>query len=398
MLRTDAGAFVEGPRLIEAGAPGGPLSGLTFTAKELYDVRGLPTGCGNPTLRAAAEPATANAAAVQRLLDAGADLTGTTVTVEFAWALSGINPHDGTPDNPADPYGLPGGSSAGASAATAAGFCDLALGSDTAGSVRIPATYCGVLGIRPTFGRVPLTGVAPLCPSFDTAGWFARDPGVFAEAGKVLLDDWSAPGSPDGITILTDAFAVASAEVRNGLEPLVAAAIDRVSGAVIETDAGSPGFLGELAVAFGARGSREGWESNRAYFERFGLDGVGEEIRPRFETAPLVTDDQVAMADEIIARAKQRVDVLTEGGHAIAILPAAPMRAPRRHNAIASAAPHRRPILELTGLSSLTGAPSVTVPYRTMAGTQVGLSLLGAPGTDEMLIDFAVRLIELLSL
>ena len=398
MMRSDAGAFVEGPGLLQKGADTGPLAGTRFTAKELFDVTGLPTGCGNPQLRDAAEPATANAPAVQALLDAGSDLVGTTITVEFAWSLSGINPHDGTPDNPADPYGLPGGSSAGAAAATAAGFCDVALGTDTAGSVRIPATYCGLLGIRPTHGRVPIEGVAPLAPSYDTVGWFARDPSTFAEAGKVLLPDWSEPKSPDGVTILTDAFAVATPEVRAGIEPLVAAAIDRVAGAVIEDVAGPDGVFDEWAAAFSYRGLREGWEANKAFFEEFGSDGVGDEIRPRFDVAPTITDEQVAIGDATIVSARQRLAELTEDGHAIVLLPAAPARAPRRHAALAEASAQRGPLLHLTSLASITGAPSVTVPIRTHAGTQVGLSLVGAHGCDEMLIDFAGRLIELLSL
>lgn len=398
MLRSDAGAFVEGPRVIAEGAADGPLSGLRFTAKELFDVEGLPTGCGNPTLRASTPPAASHAPAVRSLLDAGADLFGTTITVEFAWALSGINPHDGTPDNPADPYGLPGGSSAGAAAATAAGLCDIALGSDTAGSVRVPAAYCGLFGIRPTHGRVDITGVAPLAPSFDTVGWFARDPATFDAAGRALLADWTAPVVPDGVTVLTDAFDLVSPEVRAGLEPLLAAAIDRVGGAVVEDTAGPAGIYESWAAAFGARGLREGWESNQAYFEEFGVEGVGEEIAPRFEMGRAVTDEQVDVADQTIAAAKVRMRELTEDGHAIVLLPAAPARAPRRHDALAQAASHRAPVVQLTSLSTLSGAPSVTVPIRTFTGTQVGLSLVGAPGCDEMLIDFAGRLVELLSL
>ena len=398
LLRADAGAFVEGPGPIANGAGDGPLKGMTFTAKELFDVQGLPTGCGNPTLRSNAEPAQSNAAAVQRLLDAGADLIGTTITVEFAWSLSGVNPHDGTPDNPADPYGLPGGSSAGAAAATAAGICDIALGTDTAGSVRVPATYCGLFGIRPTHGRVDDTGCAPLSPSFDTVGWFARDASVFESVGRVMFDDWSEPPAPGGLTILTDAFEVAHPEVRAGLEPLVAAAVDRVGGAVIEAQAGPAGTLGRWGAAFSARGLWEGWRSNRSYYERFGSEGVGEEIRPRFDIAQTITDQQVEEADQVISQARQRLDELTEGGSAIVLLPAAPARAPRRYDALSQAASQRVGLLELTALATLTGAPSVTVPLRTRAGTQVGLSLVGAHGSDEMLIDFAGRLIELLSL
>src|SRR5205807_7319730 len=137
---------------------------------------------------AAAAPAAASAAAVRKIVDAGATIVGKTVCDEFFYSVTGANAHYGTPANPRAPGRLPGGSSSGSAAATAAGACDFALGSDTGGSVRIPAALCGVYGIRPTHGRVDLAGAMAMAPSFDVGGWFALGPGVFRKVGRVLLD------------------------------------------------------------------------------------------------------------------------------------------------------------------------------------------------------------------
>ena len=169
------GAFVPGIDAIRDGASAGPLAGLSFAAKDIFDVAGAVTGCGNPDWAATHAAAAEDSWAVARLLPAGARLVGKTITDELAYSLNGQNAHYGTPTNPNGPGRIPGGSSSGSASAVAGGVVDFALGSDTGGSVRIPASYCGIFGLRPTHGRLPLDGVMPLAPSFDTLGWFARD-------------------------------------------------------------------------------------------------------------------------------------------------------------------------------------------------------------------------------
>src|SRR5437879_5476323 len=174
--------FVPGPVLRIAGAPGGPLAGLTFAAKDLFDVAGHPTGGGNPDWARSHPVPTRHAWAVQRLLDAGATLIGKTITDEVSLGILGENPFDGTPLNPKAPDRVPGGSSSGSAAAVAGGLVDTALGTDTGGSVRIPASFCGLFGIRPTHGRITDAGVVPLALSFDTVGCFGRDAATVARA------------------------------------------------------------------------------------------------------------------------------------------------------------------------------------------------------------------------
>ena len=156
-------------------APNGPLRGCTFAVKDVFDIAGHRTGNGHPRL--ARDPSTAErtASAVERLLAAGARMVGKTYCDELTYSINGENVHYGTPVNPKAPGRIPGGSSSGSAAAVSGGLVDFALGTDCGGSVRIPASYCGIYGIRTSHGLVPADGVVPLAPSFDTVGWFARD-------------------------------------------------------------------------------------------------------------------------------------------------------------------------------------------------------------------------------
>ena len=170
-------------------AADGPLAGLSFAVKDIFDVVGYPTGCGNPVKRMESPPAKANAPAVAKLLAAGARFVGKTHTAELAFSLDGRNSRDGTPVNPAAPGRVPGGSSSGSASAVAGGLCDIALGSDTGGSVRAPASFCGIIGLRPTYGRIDIGGAMPLAPSLDTVGWFTRDIDLYERVGAVLLGE-----------------------------------------------------------------------------------------------------------------------------------------------------------------------------------------------------------------
>src|SRR6201986_1200235 len=188
-MTDDVGAFVPGPRVRVEGRAGGPLAGLTLAAKDLFDVAGVPTGGGNPDWPTGRPIPTKHSWAVQTLLDGGATLIGKTITDEVSLGILGENAFDGTPKNVRAPGRVPGGSSSGSAAAVAAGICDTALGTDTGGSVRVPASFCGLYGIRPTHGRIDTTGMLPQAPSSDTTGWFARDAETFARVSTVLLGE-----------------------------------------------------------------------------------------------------------------------------------------------------------------------------------------------------------------
>src|SRR5262250_1187504 len=220
-MQDDVNAFVPGPRLRIEGRPGGPLSGLTFAAKDLFDVAGHPTGGGNPDWARANPVPTRHAWAVQRLLDAGATLIGKTITDEVSLGILGENPFEGTPLNPTAPDHVPGGSSSGSASAVAQGLCDTALGTDTGGSVRVPASFCGLYGIRPTHGRLDLTGMMAQAPSSDTTGWFARDAATFARVSEVMLGEAIPATLPTKLVVAADAFGFADAETSAALQPMV---------------------------------------------------------------------------------------------------------------------------------------------------------------------------------
>lgn len=213
--------FVPGTAVHLPGTPGGPLSDLTFAAKDLFDVAGHPTGGGNPDWARQNPIPTRHAWAVQALLDAGATLVGKTVTDEVSLGILGENAFEGTPLNPAAPGHVPGGSSSGSASAVAQGICDTALGTDTGGSVRVPASFCGLYGIRPTHGRLDLTGMLPQAPSSDTTGWFARDATAFARVSAVLLGETIGDALPTRLLVATDAFGFADPAAAEAITPML---------------------------------------------------------------------------------------------------------------------------------------------------------------------------------
>ena len=242
----------------------GPLSGLSFAAKEVFDLAGHVTRSGNPDWLRTHAPATADAPAVARLLGAGARLRGRTLSDELAFSLAGENLHYGTPLNPRAPGRVPGGSSSGSASAVAGGCVDFALGTDTSGSVRIPASYCGLYGLRPTHGAIDARGVTPLAPAFDTVGWFAATPAVLERVGAVLLP----PGeirSLRRIVPIVDAFDDAAPGVAAALRP----ALHRLASLGLAFDAPAQGLaLAAAAQAYRVLQSAEVWRTHGEWFER----------------------------------------------------------------------------------------------------------------------------------
>src|SRR3989338_8277444 len=234
-------AFVPGEMITVAPKREGKLSLLTFAVKELYDVEGFITGAGNPRWESAHSAAQTTAPAVERLLNEGAALLGKTISDEMAFSLDGENAHYGTPLNTRCPERIPGGSSSGSAAAVAGGLVDFALGTDTAGSMRIPASYCGIYGFRPTHGAISLQGVHPLAPSLDAAGWFARTPDMLARVGSVMLRLENPEFRINKFVIARDLFDTQDP----GLAAKYDAFIQRLSEwpvEIVETEIGKPDF------------------------------------------------------------------------------------------------------------------------------------------------------------
>lgn len=379
------GAFCPEPVTI-AGAAEGPLAGLRFGAKDLFDVAGHVTGAGNPDWRATHEPAPTTAPAIELLVAAGATLVGKTVTDELAYSLLGVNVHYGTPVNPAAPDSIPGGSSSGSAAATAAGLVDFAIGTDTGGSVRVPAALCGLYGFRPTHGAVPLDGVFALSPSFDTVGWFARDALMLWQVGRVLLPA-ADPDRPAAHRVLLpdDVWDAADVEVLEALAPEVArlaVRFDLEQLDVLATE-GLPTWADHFRVLQG----HELWAEHHGWLETVNPT-LSLDIRNRIDVASQFTEDDVTRAgaarDQIRAHL---TDVL--GTTAVLAIPTVPSIAPLLDSTDDEFADFRVRTMQLTCLAGLAGLPQVTVPVTRLAEYPVGLSLIGAPGTDQQLIMLA---------
>ncbi len=385
------GAFVPESGVNIAGAEDGPLRGVTFAAKDIYDIAGYVTGCGNPDWARSHEAATKTAPAVQRLLDAGAYLVGKTITDELAYSLNGQNHHYGTPSNSNAPGRIPGGSSSGSASAVAGGLVDTALGSDTGGSIRTPASYCGLFGLRPSHGRLSLEGVMPLAPSFDTVGWFARDAELLRRVGEVLFEASAADAAaPTALVLIEDAFALAEDAVQAALAPFVEKLKARLSlGDAIE--AGEPGGgLGEWMWRFRKIQASEIWKVHGTWIEAQN-PSFGPEVAERFNWAKDVeAGDAGDVAEASAARVEftSRLESLVPDG-TLLCLPSTPGIAPLVSASAESLLEHRGSVLSLNSIAGLSGLPQITMPLATVSGCPVGLSLIGARNSDLALLAFA---------
>jgi len=386
LARDTLGAFCRHTHVQLAGAKSGPLHGLSFGLKDIFDVAGHRTGFGSPDWLATHDAAAHTASVATRLLDAGADLVGKTHTEEMAFSLTGENAHYGTPINPAAPDRVPGGSSSGSAAAVAGGLVDFAIGSDTGGSVRAPASFCGIYGIRPTHGRIALDGVCPLAPMFDTCGWFARDAALLARVGSVLLG--GTPQTPGRVLLATDAFALALPGAAESLAPAVSRATALLGDA--EPVTVSAEGLSAWFDVFRVLQYHDIWTTHGAWVTRV-RPTFGSQVGPRFEAVSKVQPHEVDVMREQRADIMARLDALL-ANNAVLLLPTVPDIAPLLRLPPADTIAFRERALALLCIAGLGGLPQVTLPFGTLHGCPIGLSIISARGNDEMLLDIAVRL------
>jgi amidase len=376
-------AFLDYPDVPVANAADGPLAGLTLAVKDIFDVAGYPTGCGNPEKRAESGPATVHAASVEKLLAAGARFVGKTHTAELAFSLDGRNPHYGTPINPAAPDRVPGGSSSGSAAAVAAGMVDVALGSDTGGSVRCPASNCGLIGLRTTFGRADIAGVMPLAPSLDTVGWFAPTLATYDRVGAVLLgEDVDGPELTRAV-VAEDAFASLSGDAeRRALEPAVSRATARIGPAAPVSVA--PAGLAEWQAIFRTIQGFEAWRAHGGWIESR-RPNLSPAVRGRFEAARQVSRDQYEAAKEARIGVRRRAAEII-GNDTVIVLPSMPSIGVMANADESELEKFRARALSMLCIASLTGFPQISLPLATVDGCPLGLSLIAPPGRDRALI------------
>ncbi|MDA1129336.1 MAG: amidase [Chloroflexi bacterium] len=381
-------AFCKDTDAYVSGRLGGTLAGLTFAAKDIFDVAGHVTGGGNPDWKATHPPAERNAWIVQTLVNAGADMVGKTHTDELTRGILGENAHYGTPINSRAPGRVPGGSSSGSAAAVAGGLVNFALGSDTGGSVRIPASFCGLYGLRPTHGRIPLDGILMQAPSYDTIGWFARDAETYARVAEAIFQNEIPDVSPTRVVIAQDAFEEADDDVSAVLLPLAERIASMAASSTTERLA--PNGLAEWASQQNVLQSKEAWDSVKDW-----IDQVNPRfsfwVSERYNLAIGLTKAQLSRAAKDRDAIRARMDEVFAGGGFVC-LPTAPCPAPPRGLPASKKKEVQMRLSRLTCIAGTTGRPQLNLPLGEVNGLPVGLSIMGNRGSDEDLIGFARRI------
>ncbi|MFZ1067335.1 MAG: amidase [Pseudolabrys sp.] len=370
------------------GAASGPLAGLSAVVKDMYDIAGERTGCGSPDWLATQAPAAHHCPPVQKILDAGATITGKTVCDEFFYSVSGANAHYGTPLNARAPGRLPGGSSAGSAAACGAGLCDFALGSDTGGSVRVPASFNGIYGLRPTHERIEHAGVADMAPTFDVPGWFAATPGVFRKIGPVLLDSRGVAAKIERVVVLEDAFAQAEEPVADLLRTVLEFMSDDLP-EMIHSKIAPDGF-DPWREAFRIVQAYEVWQTFGGFVTAH-RPKLGPGVRERMEFAATVTRAQADAARSVQLKAREHIRQITAPGTILA-LPTSPAIAPKIETTGAEMEEFRVRVMRLTCTAGVSGLPQMSIPAGTVNGCPIGLSFISWAGGDEALLDLACEL------
>jgi amidase len=385
-------ALITKAEIAPAPSVNGALQGATLAVKDIYDVAGMKTGCGNPQILAESVAAEKSAPVVEKLLAAGATVIGKTQTDELAFSLMGQNSHFPYPINPAAPDRVTGGSSSGSAASVAGKVADIALGSDTGGSIRAPASFCGLIGLRTTHGRIPLEGIMPLAPSLDTIGWFARDIALYEKVGQVLLGDDEQNFSFSQLLYMpllehllldhpeTDSYRAMFAKVRPHFASLKAASQSTLS-------------IDELYLTFRQIQGWEAWNTHGAWISS-GDRKLGSGVADRFAYGSEISDEAVARHRIRRARFTQELETII-GDNTVLALPTVPGAAPLANEPFESLQAYREQALRLLCLSVLSGLPQITVPLGQVHGAPFGISFIGPRGSDRALIALGRNILEM---
>lgn len=370
-------------------AEDGPLSGLSLAVKDIFQVKGYPNGWGQPTRLAEAKIDTETQPEVQKLLEAGIDCKGKSQCEELCFSLMGINSHYGAPMNVKAPDRVTGGSSSGSASLVAAGVVDVATASDTGGSVRAPAAFCGLIGLRTTHGRLSLEQSMPLAPSFDCFGWFAKDIETYAKVGDVLL------GQDHSKAPLTKAFRVST------LEDLLSGPEEKeiYLTAVKEVEKPFEGLKTVRSFPFSMPAACETFVTCQA-FDAWGALGdwitsrkpeLGPGVKERFQFGASVSPSDFQSAEQTRREITAHLEAMLKQ-HGVLVMPTVPSCAPKRNASQDSLQAYRHNMLQLLCLSGLTGLPQITLPLAQVHGAPFGISILGPRGADQRLIGLAKQI------
>ncbi|MNR83594.1 Glutamyl-tRNA(Gln) amidotransferase subunit A [compost metagenome] len=364
---------------------GNKLKDVRFAVKDVFDVAGTRTGAGNPVWLSDNPVAHKHAAAVERLLSGGATFVGKTLTDELTYSLAGINVHYGVPRNPASPDRLPGGSSSGSVAAVAAGLADIALGTDCGGSVRLPASYCGVWGMRPTHGRLSGHGCLTLAHSFDTVGWFANTLEHLEQTFCALAHATTARTEASFVTLndggIDDLLDTAVLDAFNNLKNR------QMDFLPVTTALDLPAW----AAAFRVLQASEAWMEHGLWVTQHAQE-LGVDIRQRFDIAAKISATQVCAAQEVRIAAIRAMNQVLDNQYKVIVIPTVPTPAPLLSADSAMVDDIRMRSQQLLCIAGLAGLPQLSMPWIQIQGAPVGLSIIGGRGCDEVILRAAHQL------
>ena len=384
-------AFVRDNHIAMRGLKGGRLSDYVFAAKDVFKVKGSTWGNGHPDWLRYSEPDEFTASAITKLLDQGSDLVGKTICDELCYSISGENWHYGSPLNPNDTRRLTGGSSSGSCAATAGGLVDFAIGSDCLGSVRVPASYNGIIGLRPSYERIKNDGEAPYCESMDVLGFVASEKKVFQDVASVLLDKDPEETKFKKLYIVDDAFAAVDKEVKEPFDGIIDEMSDKL-GNVEHITLADEGLDYWVKEVFQIVQGYEIWESYGGFINKY-RPRLSPGPKDRLEKAATISRERYLKAKKKKEEFRKRVESLLSDG-AIMITPTASSIAPLKSASLEEIDRLRTQSSNLLCISPLAEIPQLTLPLLEQEEIPLGVTLMSAKNTDRALIDFGLQFME----
>ena len=380
-------AFIQCRQPYIAGETNKPLSNFSFGIKDIFDVAGFPTAFGSPDWLNTHPVATQTAPAVLDLVQQGATLVGKTHTDELTYSILGINAHYGTPTNPNYPNRIPGGSSSGSAVSVAGKLVDFAIGSDTGGSVRTPASFCGIYGMRPTHGRISLKNARPLAKSFDTLGWFARDPEILFEVGKTLLKE-EHKSNNQAIEVIAPKQAWEI--VPDGLRRL---ALKRVQEIFVRNNLANKDLpslnLKAWANTFSIIQASEIWQEHGAWASRH-FENLGPGIKDRFLFASKIDPSIATQALDERIKIQDLLNSILD--NKFLLIPTVADVAPLLNSTKNQLEDFRQKSFQLLCIAGLGGLPQISLPVVSSIEGALGISLVGPKDSDMELLHFAKTL------
>lgn len=367
--------------VVPISAISGKLAGMKLAVKDLFHVANLPTGAGNPLWLATHETPAVTHEAVEHMLADGAVFVGKTITDELAYSLNGQNIHYGTPVNPVTPDRLPGGSSSGSAVAVAANKADIGLGTDTGGSIRVPASYNGLFGLRPTHGRISTQNMIGLAPSFDTVGWLTRTIEDMEKVADCLFQDSLSNVENIKLGMLTNFVNLASHQclINEWAEQEGAQAV------TLPND-----LVDSLSESFRVLQGSEIWALHGQWVDTHQPD-FAPDIQARFDTCKRITLTQVkhakAVQDQLISAINSLFEYID-----VIVIPTTPGIAPLLSTPEHELSHYRSKLLTMTSVAGLAGLPQLHIPLFIQNEAPCGISLIGLKYSDRQLIQLAKKL------